>query len=109
MLLGKFNSNYRQYLSNTRENCAICLQFIPLDNELCVESNDETELKKMPKKLCHKFHPKCIEKWISMDKKTCPICRAVIVDIDNDTLKLKMDLLHTINQEPYNISINYDI
>jgi hypothetical protein len=95
----KIQKHYRDYLSNTHDNCAICLQFIPLDGELCLESNDETKLKKMPKKLCHKFHKHCIQEWIARDKKTCPICRAIIVDVDDDSLKLKMDLLRTINQD----------
>ena len=95
----KIQKSFRKYLSNTRENCAICLQFISLDDEPCLEPNDEIELKKMSKKLCHKFHKHCIDKWVSMNKKTCPLCRAIIVDVDDISLKLKMDLLHTINQD----------
>ena len=99
IVVRKIQQQYRKYLSNTHENCAICLQFIPSADELCFEPNDETELKKMPKKLCHKFHEHCIQEWIARNKKTCPICRAIIVDVDDTSLKLKMDLLRTINQD----------
>ena len=97
---------FREYLNNTRENCAICLYFIPKIIEPYIESNDENDLNNKP---CHNFHKKCLCNWISRGNNTCPTCRGQITDKNLNNLftrKIKLDLLNTLSYE--NIEALYD-
>jgi hypothetical protein len=96
----KIQKNFREYLNNTRENCAICLQFMPNDIEPRIESNNESDINK--NKFCHKFHKKCIKTWLSNSNSNgrCPICRSQIIDLHSDIYvrKLKFQLLHIMSE-----------
>jgi hypothetical protein len=49
----------------------------------CVICKEELDLFKIVELECnHKFHQKCIFKWVNSDRIDCPCCRKLLLDIE---------------------------
>ncbi len=57
---------YYKIKSDLTDGCNICLE------------NYKNGLYYRELKCNHKFHKKCIDKWIKSGKNTCPVCRNVV-------------------------------
>jgi hypothetical protein len=79
--------SYKKKLSNLLicSNCAICLENIYYDNK-CVF------LENCP----HVFHKNCINTWMRLSTKTCPICRTTISNSNQNNLFSFCDLMNKL-------------
>ena len=93
--VGKWENNGEHYchlhVPKRSENCSICLH--PMINSHYLTCG-------------HYFHSKCIKRWIKKQN-TCPICRAVIFDLD--ILKSYQDIFNKIDDTKLSIAIDVAI
>jgi len=61
--LNQYNSSIHQIILHKTKECSICLE----------EITENTVCSMLP--CLHTFHNKCIKKWLTMNKSTCPECR----------------------------------
>lgn len=62
-LCGRHNREKRKI--REKEECSICYE------EMTIGYKSAKKLKNCS----HTFHKKCLQKWVDMEKRTCPLCR----------------------------------